>query len=149
MFGDNTLPHEGAVRQRQRALTSAKGRKTRPAKDPTAESGLVQQLFIWFPDKSASCAICQIIPSPDAGKEYGPEEVWAGGAFAYGDQIIYGDLVQTDIAGFWGEGVFWTDFLLQPEGVFWTDFFTEGVFWTDSLIVSDGTETDIATGDGD
>jgi hypothetical protein len=52
--------------------------------------------------------------------EYGPEEVWAGGAFAYGDQIVYGELVQADFAGFWGEGVFWTDFLfylthLPPE----------------------------------
>jgi serine protease AprX len=124
--------------------------------------------------------------------EYGPEEVWAGGAFAYGDQIVYGDLVQADMAGFWGDGVFWTDFLFSQEGVFWadslfqkngvfwtdstfwadalawtdgvfwtdvpfsfdgvfwTDFFgTRGVFWTDTLIISDGTETDIAAVSGD
>jgi hypothetical protein len=71
--------------------------------------------------------------------EYGPEEVWAGGAFAYGDQIVYGDLVQADIAGLWGEGVFWTDSLFLPDGVFWADsiFQYNGVFWTDATFWGD------------
>jgi hypothetical protein len=71
--------------------------------------------------------------------EYGPEEVWAGGAFAYGDQVVYGDMVQADMAGFWGEGVFWTDFLFSQEGVFWADslFQKNGVFWTDSTFWMD------------
>jgi subtilisin family serine protease len=90
-----------------------------------------------------------VFPNWTLATEDGPEEVWAGGAFAYGDQIVYGDLVQTDMAGFWGEGVFWTDFLVQPEGVFWTDFFTEGVFWTDTLVITDGIDADAVAGDGD
>ena len=71
--------------------------------------------------------------------EYGSEEVWAGGAFAYGDQIVYGDMVQADVAGLWGDGVFWTDFLFKQDGV----------FWTDAAVSSDGTETDIAAITGD
>ena len=78
--------------------------------------------------------------------EYGPEEVWAGGAIAYGDQIVYGDMVQADMAGFWGEGVFWTDFLFSQEGVFWADslfqkngvFWTDGTFWLDALAWTEG-----------
>jgi serine protease AprX len=88
----------------------------------------------------SKCTVADgVSPNWTLDGEYGPEEVWAGGAFAYGDQVVYGDMVSADWAGFWGDGVFWTDFLFQREGVFWADslFRFNGVFWTDTVYWGD------------
>ena len=50
------------------------------------------------------------------------EEVWSGGSFAYGDQIIYSELVENPSSvPYWGNGVFWSDGVFWSHGVFWSD----------------------------
>ncbi len=87
------------------------------------------------------------------------ETVWAGGAFAFGDQVVYSDLVDSSRLGqlwgdgttwsegwVWSDGTVWTDGLFEPESVFWADgflwsdafFWTDAFFWSDTTVWSDG-----------
>ena len=86
------------------------------------------------------------------------EEVWAGGAFAYANQVVYGPMAEDLVGELWGngttrmDGAFWTDYisiwaeaLFSRRGVFWTDRYgtrpsssvSQGVFWTDSSLEVD------------
>ena len=66
--------------------------------------------------------------------------VWAGGAFAYGDQIIFSSLVKGKKADFWGSGISWSNYLSDDKdwasGIFWSggQFWGSDIFWaSDSL----------------
>ncbi|MFQ5741935.1 MAG: S8 family serine peptidase, partial [Acidobacteriota bacterium] len=80
------------------------------------------------------------------------EMIWAGGAFAFGDKVVYSALVDAGAQGeFWGSGVLWIDRLLRNTSVFWADSIfwsdssiwpenslrTNSIFWTDSIFWSD------------
>jgi hypothetical protein len=75
----------------------------------------------------------------------GGEEVWAGGAFAYGDQVICSALVDSSVAESWGNGIFWSDAIVRANQGIWAD----GVFWSDALLGTDSPKTDVFTGDPD
>ncbi len=92
------------------------------------------------------------------------ETVYAGGAFAVADRIVYSDLVLAEARGqLWGSGVDWCPYLrktaatsvnefFQPgsglwyssdvssDAIFWSDavFWVEAVFWIDNLFWVDG-----------
>jgi hypothetical protein len=72
------------------------------------------------------------------------EEVWAGGAYAFEDRIVYSQWVDPQAIFHCGEGVFWSDHFKDLgetlNGFFWTDSFfgLEGVFWSDSCFNLEG-----------
>ncbi len=86
----------------------------------------------------------------------GTERVWAGGAMAVADRILYTGLVDINQAVAWGSGLDWSQLLLPvdsrawsdglfaPDSVFWTDgiFFTDSTLWTDSVFWTDNVLAD-------
>jgi hypothetical protein len=71
------------------------------------------------------------------------EVVWAGGAFAYGEHVVYSQLAGARQGDFWGSGSCWTEGfawdkgdlwaegLFSPDGFFWENRAAWGVFWAD------------------
>jgi serine protease AprX len=67
------------------------------------------------------------------------EDVWAGGAYAYGKNTVYSPMTNPNVMRYWGNGIYWGDGIFWSDGIFWADavFHTNGVFWSDSIFWAD------------
>ncbi len=59
------------------------------------------------------------------------QEVWAGGAYAFGDRVYYGDLVDDTGTPVWGDASNWLNSIL------WSDNWNNSIVWSDSVFDSD------------
>ena len=72
------------------------------------------------------------------------EDVWAGGAYAYGKHTVHSTMTNPAVRRYWGNGIFWGDGIFWTDGIYWADavfhtngvFWSDGIFWTDALLVS-------------